>query len=30
VSGYVLPGGHYLAEECPELVAKAFSDFFTG
>ena len=30
VRGYVLPGGHYLAEECPELVAKAFSDFFTS
>ena len=30
VSGYEVPGGHYLAEECPELVAKAFSDFFTS
>ncbi|MEI8145175.1 MAG: alpha/beta hydrolase [Alphaproteobacteria bacterium] len=28
VSGYALPGGHYLAEEVPELVAKAFEDFF--
>jgi haloacetate dehalogenase len=30
VSGYALPGGHYLAEECPDLVARAFTDFFPG
>ncbi|MGL4309281.1 MAG: alpha/beta fold hydrolase [Paracoccaceae bacterium] len=28
VTGHALPGGHYLAEECPELVARAFADFF--
>jgi haloacetate dehalogenase len=28
VSGHALPGGHYLAEECPDLVARAFADFF--
>jgi haloacetate dehalogenase len=28
VSGNALPGGHYLAEECPDLVAQAFADFF--
>jgi haloacetate dehalogenase len=28
VSGCALPGGHYLAEECPDLVAGAFADFF--
>ncbi|MGL4309398.1 MAG: alpha/beta fold hydrolase [Paracoccaceae bacterium] len=28
VRGHALPGGHYLAEECPDLVASAFADFF--
>ncbi len=28
VSGHALPGGHYLAEECPDLVARTFADFF--
>jgi haloacetate dehalogenase len=28
VRGHGLPGGHYLAEECPDLVARAFADFF--
>jgi haloacetate dehalogenase len=28
VTGHALPGGHYLAEECPDLVARAFADFF--
>jgi haloacetate dehalogenase len=27
VRGHTLPGGHYLAEECPDLVASAFADF---
>ena len=29
VRGHALPGGHYLAEEVPELVAEAFEEFFT-
>jgi haloacetate dehalogenase len=28
LAGHALPGGHYLAEECPDLVARAFADFF--
>lgn len=28
VTGYSLPGGHYLAEELPDEVATAFEDFF--
>lgn len=28
VRGHALPGGHYLAEECPDLVAAEFSQFF--
>jgi haloacetate dehalogenase len=28
VQGFALKGGHYLAEECPESVAKAMKDFF--
>jgi haloacetate dehalogenase len=28
VSGHTLPGGHYLAEELPEMVAAAFTSFF--
>jgi haloacetate dehalogenase len=28
VTGLVLPGGHYLAEECPDLVAICLADFF--
>jgi haloacetate dehalogenase len=28
VAGLSLPGGHYLAEECPDLVATCFADFF--
>ena len=28
VRGHALPGGHYLAEECPDLVFEAFSEFF--
>ncbi len=30
VSGQALPGGHYLAEELPQLVADHFLKFFTG
>jgi len=29
VRGWPLPGGHYLAEECPDEVADAFAGFFT-
>ncbi|TQV71297.1 alpha/beta fold hydrolase [Denitrobaculum tricleocarpae] len=29
VRGHALPGGHYLAEELPDLVAKNFIDFFS-
>jgi haloacetate dehalogenase len=29
VSGHALPGGHYLAEECPELVASEILAFMT-
>ena len=28
VRGQALPGGHYLAEECPDEVAAAFAEFF--
>jgi haloacetate dehalogenase len=28
VTGLSLPGGHYLAEECPDLVARCLADFF--
>jgi haloacetate dehalogenase len=28
VTGLTLPGGHYLAEECPDLVAACFAEFF--
>ncbi len=28
VHGHALPGGHYLAEECPDLVAREFVQFF--
>jgi haloacetate dehalogenase len=28
VIGHALPGGHYLAEECPDLVAREFIQFF--
>lgn len=30
VSGQALPGGHYLAEELPERVLSAFSEFFSS
>jgi haloacetate dehalogenase len=30
VRGRALPGGHYLAEELPDLVATEFADFFAG
>ncbi|MEP3275438.1 MAG: alpha/beta hydrolase [Stappiaceae bacterium] len=30
VRGYSLPGGHYLAEELPEMVTKAFDHFFAA
>ncbi len=30
VRGWTVPGGHYLAEERPEEVARAFEDFFGG
>jgi haloacetate dehalogenase len=30
VRGHPLPGGHYLAEELPEMVASAFLAFFSG
>lgn len=29
VSGHALPGGHYLAEECPDAVCEAFIEFFS-
>ena len=28
VRGHTLPGGHYLAEEVPAAVLRAFTDFF--
>ena len=28
IQGYSLPGGHYLAEECPDETAEAFQSFF--
>ncbi|WP_439154387.1 alpha/beta fold hydrolase [Yoonia sp.] len=30
VRGWALPGGHYLAEECPELVIAAWRSFFAS
>ncbi|MEQ9325994.1 MAG: alpha/beta hydrolase, partial [Rhodospirillales bacterium] len=30
VRGHSLPGGHYLAEELPDVVAGAFRGFFTA
>jgi len=29
VSGAALPGGHFLAEECPEATLTALMDFFS-
>ncbi len=30
VRGWAVPGGHFLAEECPDDIAKAFSEFFAA